>query len=170
VIESPASGPERAVAGVLVVGAVLFLGFAVPRVATAGIAGALSLPAVLLGADLLIAAAVFTGWYPIRPPAQGLAVFAGVVHLLVALRSGPVWTRVDAGVLVLAEAWGLVALFLLTAAEDEPDAEDEPEPSEDFVETPIGEVVELEPPALDPAAEPTPEPLHHPHDQEERTR
>ncbi|MGI8816653.1 MAG: hypothetical protein ACR2G2_15595 [Pseudonocardia sp.] len=47
-IELPASGRERTVAGVLVGGAVLFVGFGIPRLASAGFAGALTLPLVLL--------------------------------------------------------------------------------------------------------------------------
>ena len=147
-IELPASGRERAVAGVLVGGAGVFAGLAAIRVPAVGFVAALSLPLVLLVADLLIAVAVTTRWYPIRPVAQGLAVFGLLVHVLVALRNGPVPMRGCAGVLVVAHGWALVLLFLLTAAEDDDESDDpDREASEvpEIVETPVSEVVELRP-------------------------
>ncbi|MDQ2706526.1 MAG: hypothetical protein M3Z25_02310 [Actinomycetota bacterium] len=172
-IELPASGRERTVAGVLVGGAVLFVGFGIPRLASAGLTGALTLPLVLLAADLLIAAALLTGWYPVRPVAQGLSVFGLLVHALVMLRGGPIWIRGCSGVLVVAHAWALVLLFLLTAAEDDLDDHDWDEPDETaedaaqpepvvLIETSVLDVVELTRPALDPASEPTPEPASEP--------
>jgi hypothetical protein len=134
VIDMPATGRERVAAGVLVGAAVLFVGFAFPRTASAGFFGALTLPLVLLAADLVIAAAVVTWWYPLRPVAQGLAVFGILVHALVMLRSGPVWTRGCSGVLLLTHSWALVQLFLMTAAEDfdDEDFDDEDFDDEDF--------------------------------------
>jgi len=158
VIDVPATGRERVAAGVLVGAAVLFAGFAIPRTASTGFFGALTLPLVLLAADLVIAAAVLTWWYPLRPVAQGLAVFGILVHALVMLRSGPLWTRGCSGVLLLAHSWALVQLFLMTAAEDDDfdddyDDDDEPvtEPPPDLaprepveiVETPVTDVVDV---------------------------
>jgi hypothetical protein len=154
VIDMPATGREKFGAGVLVGAAVLFVGFAVPRAAVVGFLGALTLPLVLLAADVVIAAAVVTWWYPLRPAAQGLAVFGILVHALVMLRSGPVWTRGCSGVLLLTHSWALVQLFLMTAAEDDgPDdgAEGERQalgpdrlgaPPE-FVEIPVTQVVDV---------------------------
>lgn len=203
-IELPASNRERAVAGVLVGAAVLFVGFGIRRMSTgvsaAGFAGALTLPLVLLAADLVIAAALLTGWYPVRPVAQGLAVFGVLVHVLVVLRNGPVWVRGCSALLVVVHGWALVSLFLLTAAEDDWDDEDDEDdwdgdgggdggdgPVPDDVpraaettgvllEVPISEVVELERPEQDRAAEPNPEPPvgrstgSTPYDQEVRAR
>ena len=154
----PATGRERVAAGVLVGAAVLFVGFAIPRAAAVGFFDALTLPLVLLASDLVIAAAVVTWWYPLRPVAQGLAVFGILVHALVMLRSGPVWTRGCSGVLLLAHSWALVQLFLMTAAED--DDYDDGELASglppavslggpEFVETPVTEVVEMAVPALE---------------------
>jgi hypothetical protein len=151
VIDLPATGRERVAAGVLVGAAVLFVGFAVRRVHIAGFLGALTLPLVLLAADLVIAAAVLTWWYPLRPVAQGLAVFGILVHALVMLRSGPVWTRGCSGVLLLVHSWALVQLFLMTAAEDFDDEDldgeaveppPDAEPAE-IVETPVTQVVDV---------------------------
>lgn len=126
-IDMPASGRERLGAGVLAGAAVLFVGFAVPRAAAVGFFGALTLPLVLLAADLVIATALVTWWYPLRPVAQGLSVFGALVHALVMLRGGPVWTRGCSGVLLLAHCWALVQLFLMTAAEDDDDSDDSDE-------------------------------------------
>jgi hypothetical protein len=178
VIDGPASGRERTVAGVLTGGALIFVGLGIPRLSSAGNASGLTLPLVLLGADLFIAAALLTGWYPIRPVGQGLAVFGVLVHTLVVLRSGPIWVRGCSVVLVVAHVAALVLMFLRTAAEaddefddDDDDDLDEPRPAFPpepvLVEFPITEIIELERPVRDPAAEPTPEPLS---DQEERTR
>jgi hypothetical protein len=167
VIDMPASGRERVAAGVLVGAAVLFVGFAIPRAAVVGFFGALTLPLVLLAADLVIAAAVVTWWYPIRPAAQGLAVFGILVHALVMLRGGPIWTRGCSGVLLLVHSWALLRLFLMTAAEDDldddadHDSDDAGEGRPDFglppraapgqqaglVETPVTQVVEVAAPA-----------------------
>jgi len=127
VIDMPATGREKIAAGVLVGAAVLFVGFAIPRAAAVGFFGALTLPLVLLAADLVIAAAVVTWWYPLRPAAQGLAVFGILVHALVMLRSGPLWTRGCSGVLLLLHSWALVQLFMMTAAEDDGPEDDGPE-------------------------------------------
>jgi len=161
----PATGRERAGAGVLVGAAALFVGFAVPRAAAVGFFGALTLPLVLLAADLVIAAALVTWWYPLRPAAQGLAVFGVLVHALVMLRSGPLWTRGCSGFLLLTHSWALVQLFLMTAAEDdegyehgEPAAGPSPVGSGGgtarIVEIPVTEVVEITA-----AVEPVPEEL-----------
>ena len=170
-IEVPATGRERVAAGVLVGAAVLFVGFAIRRVHIAGFFGALTLPLVLLAADLVIAAAVLTWWYPLRPVAQGLAVFGILVHALVMLRSGPVWTRGCSGVLLLAHSWALVQLFLMTAAEDfddeeleDPAPEGPPAEPAEVVETPVTEVVDVavpddaDDPATDDAAQDDPAP------------
>jgi hypothetical protein len=147
---------------------VLFVGFAVPRVASAGFFGALTLPLVLLVADLVIAVAVVTRWYPVRPVGQGLAVFGALVHALVVLRNGPLWTRGCSGVLLLAHCWALVQLFMMTAAEDdEADDFDEDAPGAEpaplgepmgIIETPVTEVVDLSVPDEDPAVHESPEP------------
>ncbi len=159
-IDPPTGGRDRAVAGVLGVGAVLFVGFAATRVGSAGFPAALSLPLVLLAAALVVAVAVLTHWYPIRPVAQGLAVFGLLVHALVALRGGLVWTRGCSAVLAVAHGWALILLFLITAAENDEDEDGVPEDDEPenagypkVVETPVSEVVDLavasgvEPPA-----------------------
>ncbi len=186
---------DRVAAGVLVGAAVLFVAVWIPRTASAGFAGALTVPLVMLAADLVIAAALLTRWYPVRPVAQGLAVFGVLVHTLVALRSGPPVARGCAVVLALAHAWMVMSLIMLTASED--DAEDEADEAEDGVddapehpeggvpeddapraveitgefrlEVPIADVVDLEPPVRDPASDPTPEPPATRYEQEERT-
>jgi hypothetical protein len=187
VIQPPAGGGDRAVAGVLGVGAVLFVGFAATRVGSAGFVAALSLPLVLLAAALIVAAAVLTRWYPIRPVAQGLAVFGLLVHALVALRGGPVWTRGCSAVLAVVHGWALIRLFLITAAEeDDSDDCDDSDDSDDrtvvdepagvtddagypvVVETPVSDVVDL--PAATPVEPPGSPELRSPHvEYEERS-
>ncbi|MGQ0479775.1 MAG: hypothetical protein ACT4O0_01905 [Pseudonocardia sp.] len=177
-IQPPAGGGDRAVAGVLGVGAVLFVGFAATRVGSAGFVAALSLPLVLLAAALIVAAAVLTRWYPIRPVAQGLAVFGLLVHALVALRGGPVWTRGCSAVLAVVHGWALIRLFLITAAEEDDSDDrtvvDEPAGVTDdagypvVVETPVSDVVDL--PAATPVEPPGSPELRSPHvEYEERS-
>ncbi|MDT7678328.1 MAG: hypothetical protein QOD82_6230, partial [Pseudonocardiales bacterium] len=88
-----ALGRERLAAGVLIIGAVAFAGTGMVRLFREGGVEVLTLPLALLAADLLIAGALVTRWYAIRPVAQGLAIFGAVVHLLVLLRSGAWWIR-----------------------------------------------------------------------------
>ncbi|WP_028925766.1 hypothetical protein [Pseudonocardia acaciae] len=130
----PASPRERLAAGALVAGAAVFVGMAV-----AGLLGGsgatrgdlLTLAFALLGADLVIAAALLTGWYPVRPVAQGLAIFGALVHVLVLLRSGPWWMRGWSGLLAAAHLYGLVLLFALSSREQyEDELDDEPEAPE----------------------------------------
>lgn len=201
-IDLPAPRRDRVVAGVLVGAAVLFVAVWIPRTSSVGFAGALTVPLVLLLADLVIAAALLTRWYPVRPVAQGLAAFGVLVHVLVALRSGPPVARGCAAVLAVAHAWLGVSLIMLTAAEDEA-AEDEADTAQEAdtvrndalpgepeagapprddtpraveitgqfrIEVPITDVVDLDPPVHDPAADPTPEPPVTQQEQEERTR
>ncbi|MBV9314918.1 MAG: hypothetical protein JO100_14575 [Pseudonocardia sp.] len=113
-----AFGRERIAASTLAAGALLFVATGIPRVFAASGFGALSLLLVLLATDLLIAAALFTAWYPIRSAAQALAIFGMLAHTLVLLHSGPLWTRVCSAVLVCVHGWALVLLFLLTATEN----------------------------------------------------
>lgn len=122
---------DRVAAGVLVGAAVLFVAVWIPRTSSAGFAGALTVPLVLLAADLVIAAALLTRWYPVRPVAQGLAVFGVLVHALVALRSGPPVARGCSVVLAFAHAWMVMSLIMLTAGEDDADEDDEDDDEDD---------------------------------------
>lgn len=122
---------ERWVAAVLVVGAVGFAATGVARLFSQvdqhGI-DVLTLPLALLAADLLIAAALITGWYPIRPVAQGLAIFGALVHVLVLLKSGPWWIRGWSVVLALAHVTALVLFFAMSAREYDDEEADEESP------------------------------------------
>jgi hypothetical protein len=80
-------------------------------------ANAITLPVALLASDLLIAATLVSRWHLVRPIAQGLAIFGTLVHLLVLIRNGPVWTRACAGLLVVAHVQALVLLFQLSIRE-----------------------------------------------------
>ena len=81
--------------------------------------GGLLLTLVLLATDLVIAGALVTGWYPVRPVAQGLTIFGALVHVLVLLRSGPVLLRGCSGLLVAAHGYALVLLFQLSVSEQD---------------------------------------------------
>jgi hypothetical protein len=109
--------PRRLVAVALVVGAVGFTATGVARLVQQRDIDVVTLPLALLAADLLIAAALVTRWYPIRPVAQGLAIFGALVHALVLLRSGPWWVRGWSGLLAAAHVSALVLFFSLTARE-----------------------------------------------------
>lgn len=126
-IDLPASRGERLAVGVLVGLAAVFVVVWIPRASTVGFAGALTVPLVLLMADLLIAVALLTHWYPVRPVAQGLAVFGFLVHVLLALRNGPMVARGCAGVLALVHVWFLVSLIMLTTTENDTDGTDSPD-------------------------------------------
>jgi hypothetical protein len=145
-------GPERLVAVMLVVGAVGFTGTGLARLVHQRGIDVVTLPLALLAADLLIAAALVTGWYPIRAVAQGLAIFGALVHLLVLLRSGPWWIRGWSGMLTVAHLSALVLFFSLSAREyDEIDTADEDaEPADSTVEPPAAEEPATRAEAADP--------------------
>jgi hypothetical protein len=121
-----ALGRERLAAGVLIIGAVAFAGTGMVRLFREGGIEVLTLPLALLAADLLIAGALVTRWYAIRPVAQGLAIFGAVVHLLVLLRSGAWWIRGWSALLAAAHIYALVLFFALSAQEqyDDEDADE----------------------------------------------
>jgi hypothetical protein len=121
-------GRDGLVALVLLLGAVAFTGTGVARLVSHGNPEALTLPLALLAADLLIAGALVTRWYAIRPVAQGLAIFGALVHVLVLLRSGPWWIRGWSALLAAAHIYALLLFFALSAREqydDELDDEDD---------------------------------------------
>lgn len=154
-----ASRGERLAAGGLVGGAVVFAVLAVtlPRVGGGLVrAEMLTLLFALLAADVLIAAALLTAWYPVRPVAQGLAIFGAVVYLFVLLRSGPWWMRGWSGLLVAAHAYALVLLFALGSREHYEDDEDD-RPDDAAVGEPVAEAPEPVAEVPEPAAE-APEP------------
>jgi hypothetical protein len=119
---TPVPGRVRYAAGALVVLAVLFVCLGVVRMPHVHGGELLSLQLALLVADLVIVSALVTGWYPVRPVAQGLAIFGALVHLLVLLRSGPVMLRGCSALLAAAHVYALVLLFQMSAQEqyDEP--------------------------------------------------
>ena len=121
----PASRRGVVAAGALVCGAVVFAGFGLARLVGGASVEVLTLPFALLAADLLIATALITGWYPVRPVAQGLAIFGALVHLLVALRSGPVWMRGWSGLVSVLHVYSLLLLFAISAREQYEDELDE---------------------------------------------
>jgi hypothetical protein len=122
-----ALGRERLAAGVLVIGAVVFTATGVIRLLREGGIEVLTLPLALLAADLVIAGALVTRWYAIRPVAQGLAIFGALVHVLVLLRSGPWMIRGWSALLAAAHICALVLFFALSAHEqyDDEDEDDE---------------------------------------------
>jgi hypothetical protein len=170
----PASRNERFAAGALVGGVIVFALITVVLLRVGGgwvRAEMLTLLFALLAADLLIAVALLTGWYPVRPVAQGLAIFGAVVYLFVLLRSGPWWMRGWSGLLAAAHVYALVLLFALGSREryddeddeDEADRPDEPGVAAPAVEEPgatmsAPEDEPIEVPAPGPAGEPEPEP------------
>jgi hypothetical protein len=124
----------RLVALVLVLGAVGFAVTGVVRMfvdaSPGGKADMVTLPLALLVADLIIAGALVTGWYSVRPVAQGLAIFGALVHVLVLLRSGGWWIRGWSALLSVAHVYALLLFFAFTAEErddelDELEDEDE---------------------------------------------
>jgi hypothetical protein len=148
-------GRDGLVALVLLLGAVAFTGTGVARLVSHGNPEALTLPLALLAADLLIAGALVTRWYAIRPVAQGLAIFGALVHMLVLLRSGPWWIRGWSALLAAAHIYALLLFFALSAREqydDEDDEDDEDgqpdvlaeEPAE--AEIPVAQVTEPDQP------------------------
>ncbi|HEY0577627.1 MAG TPA: hypothetical protein VGD73_26290 [Pseudonocardia sp.] len=118
-------GRDGLVALVLLLGAVAFTGTGVARLVSHGNPEALTLPLALLAADLLIAGALVTRWYAIRPVAQGLAIFGALVHVLVLLRSGPWWIRGWSALLAAAHIYALLLFFALSAREQYDDELDE---------------------------------------------
>jgi len=120
-----ALGRERLAAGVLVIGAVVFTATGVARLLRAGGVEVLTLPLALLAADLVIAGALITRWYAIRPVAQGLAIFGALVHVLVLLRSGPWLIRGWSALLAAAHICALVLFFALSAHEQYDDDDDD---------------------------------------------
>lgn len=161
----------RGIAWVLVGGSVVFAGIATGRAfGTAG-PDALTLPLALLASAGVIAAALLTGWYPVRPIAQGLAVFGALVHLLVLLRSGPIWTRGCSAVLAVTHTYALVMLFVLSAreADDDGDPPLPPTPRVGDPSTPSRQSQHTEsavsasiPAQTHPVAEPEPDPVPPP--------
>lgn len=131
-----ALGRERLAAGVLVIGAVVFTATGVARLLRAGGVEVLTLPLALLAADLVIAGALITRWYAIRPVAQGLAIFGALVHVLVLLRSGPWLIRGWSALLAAAHICALVLFFALSAHEQYDDDDDENDDSADDVGDP----------------------------------
>ena len=127
-------GREGLVALVLLLGAVAFTGTGVARLVSHGNPEALTLPLALLAADLLIAGALVTRWYPIRPVAQGLAIFGALVHMLVLLRSGPWWIRGWSALLAAAHVYALLLFFALSAREQYDDEDDELDDEDDAVD------------------------------------
>jgi hypothetical protein len=118
VIRVPSLGREKGVAWVLVGLAVLFLACGVVLMVTEERgANAITLPVALLASDLLIAATLISRWQLVRPIAQGLAIFGTLVHLLVLMRNGPLWTRACAGLLVVAHVQAMLLLFRMTIRE-----------------------------------------------------
>jgi len=120
-----ALGRERLAAGVLVIGAVVFTATGVIRLLREGGIEVLTLPLALLAADLVIAGALVTRWYAIRPVAQGLAIFGALVHVLVLLRSGPWMIRGWSALLAAAHICALVLFFALSAHEQYDDDDDD---------------------------------------------
>jgi hypothetical protein len=130
----PGISAQRLASALLVGLAVLFVGVGAPRLATEGGVDVLTLPLVLLVTDLFIAAVLLSGWYPVRPVAQGLAIFGALVHLLVLLRGGPWWLRGCSALLAVAHGYALVLLFQLSIREQRQQEALEPtEPAEDPV-------------------------------------
>lgn len=115
---------ERLAAGVLVGLAVVFVGVALVQRMHRGDTDAL-LPLALLAADLTIAAALLSGWYSVRPVAQGLAIFGALAHVLLLLGGRPELIRVTSGLLAAAHVYSLVLLFQLGVGYDYEDDEQE---------------------------------------------
>jgi hypothetical protein len=117
------AGPRRVrlVAMALVLGAVGFAATGAVRAITVASAGnsadRVTLPLALLVADLIIAGALVTRWYSVRPVAQGLAIFGVLVHVLVLLRSGGWWIRGWSAMLSVAHGYALMLFFAFSVEE-----------------------------------------------------
>ena len=122
-----ALGRERLAAWALVLGAVVFTAIEVARLHRSSGLEVLTLLLALLAADLVIAGALVTRWYAVRPVAQGLAIFGALVHVLVLLRSGPWLVRGWSALLAVAHLYALVLFFALSAHEQYEDDEDDDE-------------------------------------------
>jgi hypothetical protein len=129
-----ALGRERLVAGALVIGAVVFTAIEAVRLLGSGGIEVLTLLLALLAADLVIAGALVTRWYAVRPVAQGLAIFGALVHVLVLLRSGPWLIRGWSALLAAAHICALVLFFALSAHEQYDDEDEEDVVDEDVVD------------------------------------
>lgn len=125
----------RLVALALVFGAVGFAATGAVRMFVAaspgGRADMVTLPLALLVADLIIAGALVTGWYSVRPVAQGLAIFGALVHVLVLLRSGGWWIRGWSALLSVAHVYALLLFFAFSAEERDDELGDELEDEPD---------------------------------------
>ncbi|WP_028933043.1 hypothetical protein [Pseudonocardia spinosispora] len=148
---------ERLAAGVLVGLAIVFVGVALLQRMHRGEADVL-LPLALLAADLTIAAALLSGWYSVRPVAQGLAIFGALAHVLLLLGGRPELIRVTSGLLAAAHVYSLVLLFQLGAGYDYEDEDDEQEAAEvepaQVAEAPPTEAAASVPPISEPSGEP----------------
>jgi hypothetical protein len=89
---------------------VIFLVESLIRLAAEGGAGILALPVVLLALEVGAAAAVVAGTRWARPVVLAVVVIGALLHMVIALGQGPMWTRVVSAILALAQVYTLVAL------------------------------------------------------------
>ena len=89
---------------------VIFLVESLIRLFAEGGAGILSVPIVLLVLEGGAAVAILAGTRWARPVVLIIAIIGALVHMVIALGQGLLWTRVVSAILAIAQVYALVAL------------------------------------------------------------
>jgi hypothetical protein len=100
-------------AGMLGGAGLVFLVESLIRLATEGPAVGASLlyvPIAQAVLDVLCAAVIVVGSRAIRPGVLVIAVLGTLVHMVIVLGGGPIWTRVVSAVLAIAQVYAVVLL------------------------------------------------------------
>jgi hypothetical protein len=99
-------------AGMLGGAGLVFVAESVIRLATeAGVGSSLlDVPIVQAVLDLLCAAVIVVGSRTLRPGVLVVAVLGTLVHMVIVLGGGPMWTRVVSAVLAIAQVYAVVLL------------------------------------------------------------
>jgi hypothetical protein len=99
-------------AGMLGGAGLVFVAESVIRLATeAGVGSSLLyVPIVQAVLDLLCAAVIVVGSRTLRPGVLVVAVLGTLVHMVIVLGGGPMWTRVVSAVLAIAQVYAVVLL------------------------------------------------------------
>jgi hypothetical protein len=90
-------------------GGLVFLAESLIQLSSQG-AGILELPIIALVLQSAAAAIILTGNRMARPVALIVVILAALMHMVILLGEGPVWTRIVSGLLAAAQMYALVLL------------------------------------------------------------
>jgi hypothetical protein len=96
-------------AGMLGGAGLVFLAESLIRLSAEG-ASILYVPIAQAVLDLLCAAVIVAGSRTLRPGVLVIAVLGTLVHMVIVLGGGPIWTRVVSAVLAIAQVYAVVLL------------------------------------------------------------